>query len=70
MSACATVLPVRKTEKRENLGNRCCLLVIEVEKPAVMLQRDRLNMSVSVDIVLMFCTLLRNCRVLYAEFQH
>lgn len=70
VNACATVSPVRKTEKRENLGNRSCVLVVEVEEPAVTLQRDGLGMSVSVDILLMLCSLLRNCKVLYAEFWH
>lgn len=45
-------------------------MVVEVEESAVMLWRDRLDMSVSIDMLLMLCSLLRNCNVLYAEFQH
>lgn len=69
-NARATILPVRNTEKRENLENRSCIMVVEVEEPALMLRRDRLDLSVSVDTLLMLCSLLRNCKVLYAEFQH
>lgn len=67
---CATILPVTNTEKRENLGNGSCLMVVEVEESALTLWRDRLHMSVSVDMLLMLCSLPRNCKVLYAEFQH
>lgn len=66
VNALATILPVRNTEKRKNLGNRSCLLVVELEEPALVLQRDRLDLSV--DTLLMLCSLLRNCKVLYAEF--
>lgn len=58
VNACATIFPVRNTEKRENLGNGSCLMVVEVEESAVMLWKDRFDMSVSVDMLLMFCSLL------------
>lgn len=63
VNAHAISLPVRNTEKRENLENRSCLMVVEVEEPALMLQRDRLDLSVSVDTLLMLCSLLRSCMV-------
>ena len=58
VNACATVLPVRNTEKWENLGNKNCLKAVAVKGTVVRLWRDRLGMSisfVSINVLLMLC---------------